>query len=103
MMQRRVVPLGLNRREPTMDAMTNSFKRALKSGAKQAGLWLSLANAYTAEICAGAGFDWFLIDGEHAPNDLQTILAQLQAIAPYQVCPVVRPPSGDPDTIKLLI
>lgn len=86
-----------------MDPMTNSFKQALKAGEKQAGLWLSLANAYTAEICAGAGFDWFLIDGEHAPNDLRTILAQLQAIAPYEVRPVIRPPSGDPDVIKLLL
>jgi 4-hydroxy-2-oxoheptanedioate aldolase len=86
-----------------MDGMTNRFKLALKSGAKQAGLWLSLANGYTAEVCAGAGFDWFLIDGEHAPNDLQSILAQLQAIASYPVCPVVRPPSGNPDMIKLLL
>ena len=102
-MRLRFVPLRLNPRETAMDAMTNSFKRALRSGEKQAGLWLSLADAYTAEICAGADFDWFLIDGEHAPNDLRTILAQLQAIAPYRVCPVVRPPSGNSDTIKLLL
>jgi 4-hydroxy-2-oxoheptanedioate aldolase len=86
-----------------MDAMTNSFKRALKAGEKQAGLWLALTNGYTAELCASAGFDWFLIDGEHAPNNVQTVLHQLQTIAPYPVRPVVRPPSGDPDLIKLLL
>jgi 4-hydroxy-2-oxoheptanedioate aldolase len=86
-----------------MDAMTNGFKRAIRSGTTQAGLWLSLANAYAAEIRASAGFDWCLIDREHAPNDLRTILAQLQAMAPYPVYPVVRPRSGNPDTINLLL
>jgi len=86
-----------------MDVMTNTFKRALRAGEKQVGLWLALTSAYTAELCAGAGFDWFLIDGEHAPNNVQTILHQLQTLAAYPVRPVVRPPSGDPDLIKLLL
>src|SRR5665213_3415386 len=86
-----------------MDAMTNNFKAAIKSGKKQNGLWLSLMNSYTAELCAGAGFDWFLIDAEHAPNTLENILHQLQAIAPYGVAPVVRPANRDPDMLKLLL
>ncbi|HEX4114037.1 MAG TPA: HpcH/HpaI aldolase/citrate lyase family protein [Stellaceae bacterium] len=86
-----------------MDLPTNNFKRALRAGDKQIGLWLSLMNGYTAEICAGAGFDWFLLDAEHAPNTLETILHQLQAVAPYGVAPVVRPPNRDPDTLKLLL
>jgi 4-hydroxy-2-oxoheptanedioate aldolase len=86
-----------------MDVMTNRFKVALKSGEKQVGLWLSLMNGYTAELCAGAGFDWFLIDAEHAPNTLETVLQQLQAIAPYGIAPVVRPPNRDPDMLKLLL
>jgi 4-hydroxy-2-oxoheptanedioate aldolase len=86
-----------------MDAMTNGFKAALNAGKKQAGLWLSLMNGYTAELCAGAGFDWFLIDAEHAPNTLETLLRQLQAIAPYSTAPVVRPPNRDPDMLKLLL
>ena len=56
-----------------------------------------------AEICAGSGVDWLLIDGEHAPNDLHSILAQLQAVAPYPVTPVIRPPAGDPVLIKQLL
>ena len=86
-----------------MDAMTNNFKAAIKAGKKQNGLWLSLMNSYTAELCAGAGFDWFLIDAEHAPNTLDNILRQLQAIAPYGVAPVVRPANRDPDMLKLLL
>jgi 4-hydroxy-2-oxoheptanedioate aldolase len=81
----------------------NTFKAALANGKRQIGLWLSLANAYTAEICATAGFDWLLIDGEHSPNDVRSILAQLQAVAPYRSHPIVRPVSGDVQLIKQLL
>lgn len=64
------------------------------------GLWQALATPYTAEICAGAGFDWLMFDGEHAPNTVHTLLAQLQAIARYPVHPVARPPVADPSIIK---
>jgi 4-hydroxy-2-oxoheptanedioate aldolase len=66
-------------------------------------MWVASASPVCAEICAGAGLDWLLIDSEHAPNDLHSILAQLQAVAAYPVTPVVRPPSGDPVTIKRLL
>jgi 4-hydroxy-2-oxoheptanedioate aldolase len=82
---------------------TNEFKRALARKEQQIGLWLSLADAYTAELCATAGFDWLLIDGEHSPNDVRSILAQLQAVAPYQSHPVVRPVGADVSLIKQLL
>lgn len=78
----------------------NGFKQAIAAGQAQLGLWQALANPYTAEVCAGAGYDWLLFDGEHAPNSVQTLLAQLQAVAPYPVEPVARVPSGDPAIIK---
>jgi 4-hydroxy-2-oxoheptanedioate aldolase len=81
-------------------ALHNPFKAALRKGRRQIGLWQALANPYTIEICAGAGFDWLLLDGEHAPNDIPTLLAQLQAAAPYPVHAVGRPPVGDPHVIK---
>lgn len=81
----------------------NRFKARLQAGEKLIGLWLTLADPYCAEICAGAGFDWLLIDGEHAPNDLRSVLAQLQAISPYGVEPVVRPLVGETARIKQLL
>ena len=60
-----------------MNTPVNLFKQALKNQRPQIGLWMGLASAYTAEICALAGFDWLVIDGEHAPNDLRTIQAGL--------------------------
>lgn len=87
-----------------MKMMPNAFKRALKTDQAQIGLWIGLANSYSAEIVATTGFDWLLIDGEHAPNNVTTILQQLQAISPYQAqgysLPVVRPPIGDTALIK---
>lgn len=86
-----------------MEMPSNEFKRRLLSGEPQYGLWLGLSQTISAEICAGAGFDWLLIDAEHGPNDLRSILSQLQAIAPYSSQPVVRPPHGDPVLIKQLL
>ena len=83
-----------------MDLPTNEFKRALAAGRQQIGLWASLANPYTTEIVAGAGFDWIVLDGEHSPNDPISILPQLQAAAPYPVMPVIRPAWNDTVLIK---
>ena len=74
-----------------MDIAINHFKQALLDKKPQIGLWVGLADPYAAEALAGTGFDWLLIDGEHAPNDVRQVLAQLQAVAPYPVHPVVRP------------
>jgi len=78
----------------------NNFKEAIRSGTIQIGLWQALASPYTAEICAGAGFDWLLIDAEHGPNDIPLVLAQLQAIGDRGPEPVVRLPIGDAVVIK---
>ena len=78
-----------------MKTPVNRFKQAIQNKQVQYGLWTSLASAYSTEICAGAGFDWLLLDGEHAPNDLQSILMQLQIIAAYpDTHPIVRVPVG---------
>ncbi|MEH3087069.1 MAG: 4-hydroxy-2-oxoheptanedioate aldolase [Xylophilus ampelinus] len=81
----------------------NPFKAALAARRPQVGLWLSMAEPYLAEVSATAGFDWLLIDGEHAPNDLRSTLAALQAVAPYPAQPVVRAVQGDTALIKQLL
>jgi 4-hydroxy-2-oxoheptanedioate aldolase len=86
-----------------MDVPTNGFKRRLLAGDVQYGVFCALADSVAAEIVAGAGFDWMLLDGEHAPNDLRTILAQLQAVAGSGTEVLVRPEVGDTVTIKRLL
>ena len=84
-----------------MKTPPNLFKQALQDKRRQIGCWLSLANTDVAEICALAGFDWLVIDGEHGPNDIQTIKAQLQTLAAYPHShPVTRLPVGDTALIK---
>jgi len=86
-----------------MQIPQNRFKQRLLAGQVQYGLWQGLADPTAAELCANTGFDWLLLDGEHAPNDLRRLLAQLQAIAPYPSAPIVRPPVGDSVLIKQLL
>jgi 4-hydroxy-2-oxoheptanedioate aldolase len=83
-----------------LEIPANTFKRALKAGKPQIGLWCSLSSHYAIELVAGSGFDWLLIDTEHSPNDLESVLTQLQAVAPYPTHPVVRVPWNDMVTIK---
>jgi 4-hydroxy-2-oxoheptanedioate aldolase len=84
-----------------MDLPLNNFKRAIQSGRQQIGLWVALANGYSAEIVAGSGFDWLLVDAEHSPNDPPTVLPQLQAIAAYPAThAIVRPAWNDKVLIK---
>ncbi|MDM0077663.1 aldolase/citrate lyase family protein [Variovorax sp. J2P1-59] len=87
-----------------MQTPVNPFKQALAAKRAQIGLWLGLADSYSAEICAGAGFDWLLIDGEHSPNGLQSILQQAQAIAAYPGAnAIARVPLGHGDAGTALI
>lgn len=86
-----------------MELPPNLFKAAVARGGPQYGIWAGFGTGYAAELGASAGYDWMVIDGEHAPNTVPSILAQLQAVAPYATAPVVRPVNGDPALIKQLL
>lgn len=81
----------------------NKFKKALHNPRPQYGLWMGLPDTTCAEICAGAGFDWLLIDCEHAPYSVRGVQNQLQAIAPYEVPAIVRPTEGSTAELKRLL
>jgi 4-hydroxy-2-oxoheptanedioate aldolase len=83
-----------------MQLPLNPFKQALRGGRPQIGLWVGLTDAYACELIASCGFDWLVIDAEHAPNDPSSVLRQLQASAAYPVHAAVRPPCADPALIK---
>lgn len=83
-----------------MPAPANALKRRLATGDTLYGCWVGLADAYAAEITASAGFDWLLIDAEHAPNDLRSILAQLRVVEASASAAVVRLPDDDATGIK---
>lgn len=86
-----------------MPAPINPFKQALREGKTQFGCWLGLADSFSTELMGTAGFDWLVIDGEHAPNDLRRIMAQLQVLEASDSHPVVRVPVGDTALIKQML
>ncbi|WP_050604557.1 HpcH/HpaI aldolase/citrate lyase family protein [Ruegeria sp. 6PALISEP08] len=86
-----------------MAAPENPFKTALKTGKTQIGCWMSFAEPITAEIMGTAGFDWLVIDVEHAPNDIRSIRDQLVALAASPSHPVVRLPVGETWLIKMVL
>ena len=83
-----------------MPAPANALKARLAAGDVTHGCWVGLADAYAAGIAASAGFDWLLIDNEHAPNDLRSTLAQLQAVEASGTPAMVRLQDADPARIK---
>ncbi len=83
--------------------MANRFKQEIAKGNRQIGLWSSLAGTVSAEIVAHSGFDWIVIDMEHAPNDLPQVVGQLQAMATGTALPIVRVPWNDFVVIKRVL
>ena len=83
-----------------MELPVNKFKRALKEGKPQIGIWSSLSSHIVAEVLAGAGFDWVLLDTEHSPNELPMVQSQLQAMTEGAATPIVRVPWNDMVMIK---
>ena len=81
----------------------NRFKAGLREGRPQIGLWSALCSNIVAEILAGAGFDWILIDTEHGPNELPGVLSQLQAMEAGTAEPVVRVAWNDAVLIKRVL
>lgn len=85
----------------------NHFKRALRAGSAQIGLWSTIPSPFVCELIGGAGYDWVLLDTEHSPTDVPLMLNQLQAVAAAQPAQgalpthaVVRPAWNDPVLIK---
>jgi len=86
-----------------MNLPANVFKAALRSGETQIGIWSSLADPTVAELLAGCGYDWMMLDTEHAPVGPSEVIGFLRTVAAYPVSPVVRPGWNNPVEIKKLL
>lgn len=85
------------------DVFPNKFKAALAAKQVQIGCWSALSNPISTEVLGLAGFDWLVLDGEHAPNDISTFIPQLMALKGSTSAPVVRVPTNEPVIIKRLL
>lgn len=88
------MPLRL---DPTFAQVLSRADRPLYGG------WICSGSPVAAEIMAGSGLDWVLIDMEHAPNGLESVLAQLHAVSGYPITPMVRVPAGETTVIKQVL
>ena len=86
-----------------MNMAVNTFKQAIQQNKPQVGLWNSLCSNFAADVVSSAGYDWCLLDMEHAPNDVRTVLGQMQAIQQGESVPIVRPPWNDFVMVKRLL
>ncbi|MDU8924790.1 2-dehydro-3-deoxyglucarate aldolase [Pasteurellaceae bacterium LIM206] len=81
----------------------NEFRRKLLNGETLIGCWSALGSPISTEVLGLAGFDWLLLDGEHAPNDVLSFIPQLMALKDSRSMPIVRPPENEPAIIKRLL
>ncbi len=105
LMSTRRVPFEMTKNPSTASVsdFVNPFRRHLHERRRLIGCWASLGNAITTEVIGVAGFDWILLDCEHAPNDVLSLVPQLMALKDSPSAAVVRPPSNDPITIKRML
>jgi 2-dehydro-3-deoxyglucarate aldolase len=83
--------------------LPNTFRTSLRERKRLIGCWMSLASPIVTELVGVVGFDWMLLDAEHAPNDVLTLIPQLMALKDSRSAPVVRPPANDSVVIKRLL
>ncbi len=86
-----------------MNLPPNPFTHAIAKGEKQVGLWVSLLGGFQAEVIAASDFDWVVLDMEHSPNDMASVLGQLQAFERSKTTALVRPEANDPVLVKRLL
>jgi len=86
-----------------MKVRENAFLKAIRAGQQQVGLWVSLSAPFAAEAVAPAGYDWALLDMEHSPNELHSLLGQLQVFEATTTTPIVRPDWNDTVKVKRLL
>lgn len=80
----------------------NRLKSLLREGKPAFGLFLTIGHAEVAEMLSLTGYDWLLVDMEHAPIEVATLEMMLIAVRP-PVTPLVRVPVNDPAHIKVAL
>ena len=84
--------------------LTPTFRHDLAASSRPlVGMWVCSGSPLIAEVCAGSGLDWLMIDMEHSAQSLESVLAQLQAVAAYPITPMVRVPIADTTIIKQVL
>lgn len=86
-----------------MNLPANPFLQAIRGGQQQIGLWVSLSSGFAAEVVSTSGYDWVLLDMEHSPGEITTVMSQLQVLAASPTTAIVRPDWNDTVKVKRLL
>ncbi|MDA3938125.1 MAG: aldolase/citrate lyase family protein [Spirochaetia bacterium] len=81
----------------------NYVKRLMKEGKKVTAAWAQAGSSITAEILGESGFDAVMIDLEHGPGDIMTLIHQIQGLKGQPAIPFVRAPWNDFVQIKKIL
>ena len=81
----------------------NPVKQRLQRGEPVIGHWISFPSAAVAELMAGMGMDWLMIDTEHGPSNWETVEDIIRAMKGTTVTPLVRVAANDVALIKLAL
>ena len=87
----------------SLSSFPNRFRQDLLAGKRLIGCFCSLGSPITTEVLGVAGFDWIMLDAEHAPNDVLSLVPQLMALKDSNSAAVVRPPWNDVVLLKRLL
>ncbi len=87
----------------TVHQYENRVKRIALEGRKTCGAWAQLGSPFIVEILSNAGFDWLMIDMEHSPIDMMTLVSMVQAMGATDTIPFARAPWNDPVVIKRIL
>lgn len=83
--------------------MDNALQRLWADGRCAVNGWLSIGNAFSAEIMAEQGYDSLTIDLQHGVLDYGDAVPMLQAIRASGVTPMARVPWLDPGAIMKVL
>ena len=81
----------------------NILRKRLRSGRKLFGCWVQITDPAVTEILSYVGFDFLLVDNEHGPGDVLTVVNQLRAAAATETTLVIRVPWNDPVYLKKIL
>jgi len=83
--------------------LPNLFRQRILALEKQIGFWSGMSSPISIELAGMAGFDWILLDGEHAPTDIPVFLQLLQALQGSGSAIVGRPSENNAVQIKQML
>ena len=83
--------------------MINVLKARVNRGQSVIGTFVQIGSPDVTEMLSRVGFDFLILDSEHAPLGFETLQQMMQAMSGAECTPIVRPPWNDIVQIKRIL